>query len=465
MKRLTASILVLLLLFGGARPVSAMQPTPMYNQYGAESAGVAINDCDSPLEVDNAVLTFDIAEFPKEEYESDAAFLAYTGKLTAQYTIYNPTDTTITTKLLLPYLGQPEYGRKDLFATEKYTVLANGVEVAKTLRHSLANQRFRTNKDLLWDTYIEDPFYSPDMPVTAYWFSVSGVDNEKYEEPAVAIDLPRELGDRRFYLKDMTIFHLREERASLRLVAYAKNEYRIGLYVIGEPLTEMPQWKFYQDRSAEDSEQIPGTATLLYAEKLTFQDLTFRNWREEKGVSKMDWYNAVVEDINDNSFSRTYPAVFHPDKPSTFTANLMYWYEYEITVEPQQRVVSTVTVPVYPFVREGYEPGVYEYRHLLFTGHTWERFGKLDVVINTPYYLLDSMPHSFEKTETGYKLSLDTLHEDELIFQLCETDNPEKTESRFNWAWLILLIAPFVLIAEAFEAIGEFFANLFQNLF
>ena len=53
--------------------------------------------------------------------------------------------------------------------------------------------------------------------------------------------------------------------------------------------------------------------------------------------------------------------------------------------------------------------------------------------------LLDK--NGFEKTETGYKLSLDTLHEDELIFQLCETDNPEKTESRFNWAWLILLIA------------------------
>ncbi|MBE6942985.1 MAG: hypothetical protein E7453_01810 [Ruminococcaceae bacterium] len=465
MKRFLSAFLVLLLLFGGAKPVSATAPTPMYDQYGAESAGVAINDYDSPLEVENTVLTFDIAEFPKEEYESDAAFLAYTGKLTAQYTIYNPTDTTITAKLLLPCFGQPEYGRKDISVAETYTVLTDGVEVTKTLRHSLGSQRFRTNKDLLWDTYIEDPFYSPDMPVTAYWFAVSDVDNEKYKEASVAIDLPRELGDRRFYLKDMTSFHLMEERASLRLVAYAKNEQRIGLYVIGEPLTEMPQWKFYQERTAKDSEQISGTATLLYSEKLTFQDLTLRNWREEEGISKQDWYNAVVEDINDNSFSRTYPAVFHPDKPPTFTANLMSWYEYEITVEPQQRVVNTVTVPVYPFVREGYEPGVYDYRHFLFTGHTWESFGKLDVVINTPYYLLDSMPQSFEKTDTGYKLSLDALHEDELMFQLCETDNPEKTDSSFNWAWIVLLAAPFLMLIEAFEAIGEFFTNLFQNLF
>ena len=50
------------------------------------------------------------------------------------------------------------------------------------------------------------------------------------------------------------------------------------------------------------------------------------------------------------------------------------------------------------------------------------------------------------------------------IITVATAENPEP-ERGFNWGWLILLIYPFVLIAEAFEAIGEFFTNLFQGLF
>ena len=142
----------------------------------------------------------------------------------------------------------------------------------------------------------------------------------------------------------------------------------------------------------------------------------------------------------------------------------MRWYEYEITLEPGQRIVNSVTAPIYPSIDLDYDPDIYGYTYLLSPAKTWKSFGKLDIVVNTPYYITESSLDGFEKTETGYKANFDGLPNGELNFVLSTAENPEP-ESGFNWGWLILLIYPFVLIAEAFEAIGEFFTNLFQNLF
>ncbi|MBQ3031820.1 MAG: hypothetical protein IJD29_04940, partial [Anaerotignum sp.] len=53
-------------------------------------------------------------------------------------------------------------------------------------------------------------------------------------------------------------------------------------------------------------------------------------------------------------------------------------------------------------------------------------FGKLDIVVNTPYYLTESGgDFSFEKTETWYQASLDGLPEGELEFTLSESAKPK----------------------------------------
>ena len=94
MKRVTASILVLLLLFSGARPVSAFTPT-ISSYEGLRQAGVIPVDRECPIEVEHMLLTFDLQELVNPVTSSEEELTAYTGKVTTVYTFYNPTDTDV----------------------------------------------------------------------------------------------------------------------------------------------------------------------------------------------------------------------------------------------------------------------------------------------------------------------------------------------------------------------------------
>lgn len=461
MKRLTAILLVLLLLFGGAKPVSANSAQTYWE--GVDRAGAIITDGDSPIVVEHELLTFDLQEFPQSHYNSEEAFLAYPGKVTARYTFHNPSDMTVTAKLLFPFGTVSWYGADAGTDIGKYDILIDGQPIEKTVRHTLSdNGQFFLSQDLalLSDDLAEDDFYSPDMTVTAYKFSVSGVDTSTYKSAAVAFDVPAGLGNRRFYLSDCRGSQ-RQDDGDMRVAIYIEESFYI--YVIGQPLATMPEFKFYQNGAVRDSERISGTASYVESYTMTFQEFITEDWSEETGVSETDWYNAKLADLKNGHRSEEYPVVFR-NHYGDFSQNLMRWYEYEITLEPGQRIVNTVTAPIYPSIDLAYNPDVYGYSYLLSPATTWQSFGELEIVINTPFYITHSTLSGFEKTETGYKADFDGLPNGELYFELSTAENPEP-ERGFNWGWLILLIYPFVLIAEAFEAIGEFFTNLFQGLF
>lgn len=462
MKRLLCILLVLLLLFGSAKPANANSAQSYWE--GVDRAGVVITGDNCPIVVEHELLTFDLQEFPQPYYSDEAEFLAYPGKVTAQYTFCNPSAMTVTAKLLFPFGSQPWYGAGTDTDAVKYDILVDSEPVAKKIRHTLWGGDFHLDTDLLLvsDGFVKDPFYSTDLPVTAYKFTVSGLDSQTYKAAVVGFDVPKEMGNQRFYLPEQRGAH-RQIHDTMRIFSSAKNGEGFYLYVFGEPLATMPTFKFYQDGGAENREQIAGTATLTHTETLTFKEFALDNWSKETGVSEMDWYNATVADLNNNAKNREHPFVYRANYGS-FTDSLMRWYEYEITVAPKTRIVNTVTAPIHPSIDLNYDPDLYGYTYLLSPASTWKSFGKLDVVINTPFYMTHCTLDGFEKTDTGYKASFDGLPNGELYFEMSTSENPEP-KSGFNWGWLMLLIAPFVLIGELFEAIGDFFVNLFQNLF
>lgn len=462
MKRLLCVLLVLLLLFGGVRSANANSAQSYWE--GVDRAGVVITGDNCPIVVEHELLTLDLQEFPQPYYNNEEDFLAYPGKVTAQYTFYNPSAMTVTAKLLFPFGSQPWYGAGTDADAVKYDILVDGKPVEKKIRHTLSSGDFRLDTDLplVSDDFVEDTFYSPDLTVTAYKFAISGLDSDTYKAAVVGFDVPKGLGNQRFYLPEQRGAQ-RQDNGAMRIFASAKNAHVFSLYVFGEPLTTMPTFQFYQNGGAEDSQRISGTATLSHTETLTFKEFALDNWSEETGVSEMDWYNATVADLNNNAKNREHPFVYRANYGS-FTDSLMRWYEYEITVAPKTRIVNTVTAPIYPSIDLNYDPDLYGYNYLLSPASTWKSFGSLDIVINTTFYMTHCTLNSFQKTDTGYKASFDGLPNGELYFELSTSENPEP-KSGFNWGWLMLLIAPFVLIGELFEAIGEFFASLFQGLF
>ena len=80
--------------------------------------------------------------------------------------------------------------------------------------------------------------------------------------------------------------------------------------------------------------------------------------------------------------------------------------------------------PIFPGVSERYEPPIYSYTYLLSPATTWASFGTLDVIINTPYYLVQDT-YRYEKVEGGYQKHYDSLPTGELSFKLSSDENPK----------------------------------------
>ena len=111
---------------------------------GTSGTGTLVKDKDCPLEVDKELLTFDVQEFPKNYYNSAEEFLAYTGKVTAEYTFRNPADYAVTAALVFPFGNLPHYGEyiydsytgkhTAALETDRFGVEVNGKPIEATVR-------------------------------------------------------------------------------------------------------------------------------------------------------------------------------------------------------------------------------------------------------------------------------------------------------------------------------------------
>ena len=133
----------------------------------------------------------------------------------------------------------------------------------------------------------------------------------------------------------------------------------------------------------------------------------------------------------------------------------MQWYEYTLTLEPGQILTNTVTAPLYPAIDAGYTPSIYTYTYLLSPAKTWAQFGKLKIVVNTPYYMIENSQGGFSETEKGCELTLPGLPEKELTFTLSEAEHPKppKLSIPFKPVFLLAGFAGFVLIGGGVIAV------------
>ena len=139
---------------------------------GISATGALIMDETCPIEVQHEKLVFDLQEFPANYYNSAQSFLEYSGKVSAQYTFYNPADYMVKATLAFPFGRVPYYA--DTYDetsgeynysidAEKYDVMVDGVPVEKEIRYTLAGyfDNFDIEMDLpqIKDGYVEDEFW------------------------------------------------------------------------------------------------------------------------------------------------------------------------------------------------------------------------------------------------------------------------------------------------------------------
>ncbi|WP_426348513.1 hypothetical protein ACPWSR_12255 [Alloiococcus sp. CFN-8] len=411
---------------------------------GVTSTGAIITNKYCPIVVEKEELTFDVQEFPMDYYDKAEKYLAYEGKVTARYNFYNPADYTVHATLVFPFGNAPAYydvydsesnSLKKNIDGEKYDITVNDAPIEKELRHTFSYypEEFNIKDDMakLNNEYMKDKFYSPDTPVTKYTYTIRGVDKTKYKVAYTSFFLSSDSSKTKVFLEDGSIGSSWDN--GVRIGRLGENNASFALYVIGDPLEKMPFWNIYDDVTEE--KKIDGEIKLTESVSLTFKDLAFINYNEASMVSEYDWYNSFVASFNENEWEQGYIGIGNDFNPYL---SLMRWYQYDIVLEPGERITNEVTAPLYPSIDKSYNPTVYSYTYLLSPAQTWADFGPLEININTPYFITDSGLEGFIKTDKGYTLKLDGLPHGELEFQLSTGKKPK--ESTFVSSYMIKFI-------------------------
>lgn len=408
-----------------AVPVDVSANSAQSDWDGTYANGTISKDEECPVIVERELLTFDVSEFPESHYESREAFLSYNGSVSAEYTFYNPENYTVTATLLFPFGKAPDYGfqydtvtMEECFGadTEKYGVTVNGEEIEKTLRHTYAADDFELERDLakLHDGYAEDPFYDPDMPVTKYTYTAGGIDPE-LDAASAGFRLSGGGGKTKVYMEDSSGYNRLGKEVEIS--AWVNNGVQVDVYMIGEQPEELPDWYICENGAME--KQTDGEMNLTDVEEMTFREFTMMSYDPDSHISETDWYNAVIYEMN--LYEKDFGFIESFFDKLDVSDTLMRWYEYEITIEPGERITNEVTAPVYPEIHGESNP-TYDYTYLLSPAQTWKEFHDLKVVIRTPYIMRESSLEGFEKTEDGYTLAADSLPPGELEFTLAETE-------------------------------------------
>lgn len=444
MKKAFSILFVAFMIFS---PVTALANSAQTYFQGIAPSGAVVMGEQSPLIVERERLTFDLQEFPLEYYSNLEEYLAYMGRVTAEYTFHNPTDYDVTVKLAFPFGQTPDYGyrynherEQQVYAAdgEKYDVTVDGVPIEKTVRHTLfyRGENFELEKDLprLVDGYAEDAFWKFDTPVMKYTYTIDGI-GEEFDAARLGFQWNGDENKTKLLLVEQSGGDNFEEEISV--TRWVKNGDTIELYVFGEPLEQEMEW--FSENGAEET-PFDYTLTLEGTETMTFEEFAMAEYPEDSGILPSDWYNAMVENLRNCEWNFGVLGNFYDG--IDISNSLLRWYEYEITIPAGGTIVNTVTAPMYPSMDLDCQPPIYQYTYLLSPAKTWAAFGRLDIVVNTPYYMTERGLEGFEKTERGYALSLDGPPEGELEFTLSGEERPKRADTPargLHWPLLLMV--------------------------
>ena len=472
-KKIISLICAITLLSLSVIPANANSAAPFWE--GADGNGVVAKDGNIPILVENELLTFDLQMLPYARHNSSASFLAYDGKVTAEYTFYNPTDMTITATLLFPFGDYAAYGRLSLATQmERYGVYINGEKIQANIRHTniISNEYFDTNAHIatMHDDFVEDDFYSQDLTVTKYSYEIVG-----HTLPSAFFNINiNHVGSERIIVlsKGHLGGHITQTgEFSMSSHSSRENEKKVvHFYVFGKPLTAQPDASWYKSNGTNPETKIDGEYRYLGSEATTLYDFIFSQYDAESGISEVDWYNACISRFKILEESQGTTRAIR----SFFFGGTMRWYEYEVVFQPGEKINNTVVAPMYPSISAFSKPYQYTYTYLLSPASCWADFGNLDIVINTPYEMSKVNIQGFEKTETGYKLNRQGLPQGEngyedLRFTLLNDGNtplkePGPNSENTPKSFFDAINTFFNNILKVFKSIVNFIKSMFTNL-
>lgn len=408
------------------------------SEFGVTGTGVIVKNEQSALAVESEKLTFDIVDYP--EYPNVDG---YKSTVTAEYTFVNTSDIKVVTSMAFPIGTDPScYG--DVADPQ---IKVNGDIVPVVTRHTFGSYSsyndFSQRITYLSDELYEDDFYKPDMTVTRFTVDVDTTKDKDYRcvgkyscDPSRA----RIIGS----AYDGEIIEWANGKEATK-----ENVDNRSFYIVGDASAFSCDWhtekyvpsfrinSCYSYTSGSYKKTNVGV-TVSETGKTTLKELVLTSRKADSVVSETDWYNGLMNAFFQNvkdARAAQYSDLRQNDE--RFTA----WYTYDVEVEPGGKVVNSVTAPILPSLRYGYDPYRYDYEYYLSPAKSWKSFGTLEVNVNTDYFMVEA-PEGFEKCEGGYKATFNSLPDGELKFNLCSVEEPKYVgyhKGGISWATLVVI--------------------------
>ncbi len=388
--------------------------------YSLEGLGAFLTE-DCPLEVEEEVLTFNISSLP-----SCGNMDGYSSTVTAQYTFYNPTDSTVTAKLLFPFGNLPYYVDIDTYEdAQTLAVTADGQDCGYSMRFSYNPYSYNDFDFEMTSAYLTDglrahPILSQNAQVTVY--SVEAGIYASYTNEATFVAL----GSGSYYSS------IYGRKASITFTEDST------LYFVGNAPSDL----IFTDEN--DEEVSIESAAMTFAEviePLIPACLTL------EGNGKNDWFNFVTDMICDTYYGGIFSLGY---LEAATQGDMMRWVEYEITVPAGGTLENSVTVPVYPTI----SGGNYIFNYLLSPAESWADFGSLTINVNTSYYVIASSPVNLTETDGVYTASTSGLPEGELYIEIgtSAASGGADGDALYQWVGIALIVFTIVMAAGAFVA-------------
>lgn len=410
-------------------------------EHGVTASGAIVQGKKSALAVESEKLTFNIKEFPQHGEAEN-----YGSTVTAEYKFVNTTENAVTTSMAFPLGRLPDYFENS--ATDTYTpeITVDGKEAAVETRHTYGDyDGFAECVKLIGDEWYSGDFYNVDLPVTEYsvYMNFSNYDYARaVGEVTCDASKARYFGNS--YVPDEMRYYFQKTTQPVTPFVYWSG-WKQYFYVLGDDSAFSCEWHA-EAEGRRGFERVDLPVTVKKTREMTLKEMVLGLRDDESAVSDLDFYNGVVRQFGDDSCALPAYKQYFGDNA------FLIWYTYDVEVAPNGSIVNTVTAPIFPTIDYAYTPDVYEYEYYLSPAAEWQSFGRLEIVINTDFYLTEQSVR-FDKTEGGYVAKLDGLPAKELSFSLCTGQDPRYERSGFGVAFLTIVLV--VLFAIEIVCLGS----------
>ena len=418
------SMLILTGAAGSTLPLTASANSAPPYWHGTTGAGVIVTGEQCPIEVEHELLTLNIPEIPRSFYFSQEEFEEYSASVTAEYTFYNPTDMEVEMGLAFPFGVRPEYAFAGYDATTeissyfddtaRYKITAGGEEVVRELRYTYQRSQFSVKSMYsILDEKKEESVFAPDTPVTKYYFTLTFPKNKT--SGVAEFELKYNPNRTKILCSHFRAEEVLDGKLHLYLYADKGSNSLLTFTAVGEA-PEILSTVVREDGFSWESENWKKMEGASVNEKRV-TETTFEEYVESArpaGIGEVDFYNGAVDYLTEYSSSYSSAIGFLSTEPDRLSVqDFMRWYTYTLKIPAGERLVNSVTAPLYPTI--DYHTCKYEY--LLSPAQKWADFGTLDIVINTEFEIGDASL-GFQKTESGYSLHREGLPIGELTFTI-----------------------------------------------